>query len=553
MMLAPTLALLGAFFVVPLLLAVYYSTLRWDLLTEPRFVGLSNYRAIVRSGRGVAHAQGNTLRYSLAVVSGSTALGLSLAVLLNRPGRWFAFVRSAVFSAYVMSWVSVALLWMWVLDPDDGAIAAVMRLHASAARWVFYTTRTPLLVTLAAVSVWKLTGYALVVFSGALQSVPVAQLEAAALDGAGPLARFRSVTWAPQRPTTAFVMTTGLDVSFQAFDVVRIMTQGAPAGATTLFVYAIYEQIFLDLAGGARERVGGCVLCDPRGPVGAPAAGMAHAVVRGAMRATRAVRAAVTTLSILAAAAWVAPYAWMVSTSLKTLPEIMRTPSSPLPARMQFGAYREVFASIPVVHYVLVSTAVAFAIAAIQIALALPAGYVLAKLRFRGKSAAFGIAVSCLLVPAQVTFVPVFVMLARLHLVNTFAALVLPFGASALGTFLVRQALLRVPDEIIEAARMDGASELTIVYRILGPILAPTLASFFMISFVFHWNDYFWPLVMTMDETVRTLPLGVALLREQGTGVRWNIVMAGNVVLSLPPLMLFALAQRQLLRGVARG
>ena len=144
-------------------------------------------------------------------------------------------------------------------------------------------------------------------------------------------------------------------------------------------------------------------------------------------------------------------------------------------------------------------------------------------------------------------------MFARVRLVDTMAALVLPFAASALGTFLVRQALLSVPDEIIEAARMDGAGEWTIVYRILAPMLRPTLVSLFLVSFVFHYNDYFWPLVMTTDDAVRTLPLGVALLREQGTGVRWHIVMAGNVVLSAPVLALFAVAAEAACCGAVRG
>src|SRR5204863_9443400 len=136
----------------------------------------------------------------------------------------------------------------------------------------------------------------------------------------------------------------------------------------------------------------------------------------------------------------------------------------------------------------------------------LPAGYALAKLRFHGRRLVFAVVLACLLVPAQVTFVPVFVMLARVHLVNTLPALVLPFAASALGTFMVRQALLSVPDEIIEAARLDGASDVYIVYRMLAPILTPTLAALFLLSFVFHYNDYFWPLVMTTDDHVRTMP-----------------------------------------------
>jgi sn-glycerol 3-phosphate transport system permease protein len=256
-------------------------------------------------------------------------------------------------------------------------------------------------------------------------------------------------------------------------------------------------------------------------------------------------------LSLLAAALWLLPYAWMALSSFKPLSEITQSPLSPLPHAPTLGAYREVFSSIPVGRYLLTSTTVALLIALLQIALALPAGYALAKLNFRGKKALFGLVVGCLLVPAQVTFVPVFLMFARLRMVNTLGALVLPFAVSAFGTFLVRQALLAVPDEIIEAARMDGASEVTIIYRILAPILTPTLTSLFLLSFVFHWNDYFWPLVMTTDDAVRTLPLGVALFREQGTGVRWHLVMAANVVLSLPALGLFAVAQRHLLRAVA--
>jgi sn-glycerol 3-phosphate transport system permease protein len=142
-------------------------------------------------------------------------------------------------------------------------------------------------------------------------------------------------------------------------------------------------------------------------------------------------------------------------------------------------------------------------------------------------------------------------LLAKVGLVNTLAALILPFAASAFGIFLVRQALQAVPDEIIEAARLDGASERVIVYRILAPLVAPTLAAFALVSFVFHYNDYFWPLVMTTDESVRTLPLGVALLREPGTGVRWHVVMAGSVILSLPMLALFAALQKHLVRAVS--
>jgi sn-glycerol 3-phosphate transport system permease protein len=253
---------------------------------------------------------------------------------------------------------------------------------------------------------------------------------------------------------------------------------------------------------------------------------------------------------VLVALLWLGPYAWMTLTSFKSLDEVVHAPLMPIPSAFHLDAYREVFTVVPVARLFGVTLGMAVAIAALQIALALPAGYALAKLRFTGKKAAFGLVLACLLIPAQVTFVPVFSMLGEVGLVNTFGALVLPFAVSAFGTFLVRQALLAVPDEIIEAARLDGAGELTIVYRILAPMLRPTLAALFVFSFVFHYNDYFWPLVMTTDDRVRTLPLAIALLREPGAGVRWHIVMAGNVVLSLPVLAVFAAAQKHLLRAV---
>lgn len=247
-MLGPTAAVLVAFFVVPVGAAVYQSLFAWDLLSAPRFVGGKNYQDLARSGE-LAAVTLTTLRYSVMVVAGAVGLGLALALLLQRPGRLFAAARGAIFSAYVVSWVSVALLWMWLLDPDSGLVAGALR-WAGAPRVGFLTDPDTALATLAAVTVWKITGYAMIIFVVGLQDIPPSLREAAALDGAGPFARFWYVTLPLLRPTLAFVATTSLIVSFQAFDVVRVMTQGGPVKATTLFVYAIYEQIFLDLRVG---------------------------------------------------------------------------------------------------------------------------------------------------------------------------------------------------------------------------------------------------------------------------------------------------------------
>jgi ABC-type sugar transport system permease subunit len=247
-MLGPTLALLAVFFLFPIAIAAYESLFSWDLLTPPRFVGGANYAALALRGELLRVAL-RTMAYSAMVVAGTMSLGLALALLLDRPGRFFAFVRASVFSAYVVSWVAVALLWMGLLDGNYGIVGRWLRAFGAGPVSLLGNLHWAL-PTLAVVGIWKLTGYAMIVFLAGLQSVPPSLLEAAALDGAGVWSRLRYVTMPLLGPTAAFVATTSLVTSFQAFDVVRIMTQGGPAGATELFVYAIYEQVFRSLSVG---------------------------------------------------------------------------------------------------------------------------------------------------------------------------------------------------------------------------------------------------------------------------------------------------------------
>jgi len=247
-MLAPTLLVLVLFFFYPLALAFVHSLTEWDLLTPARYVGFANYRALLTSA-AFYEVLLTTLTVSVTSVAGSMLVGLLLALAVNRAGRMAAFVRSSVFSAYVVSWVSVALLWLWLLDADAGLVSGAARALGLARVGVLADPLTAP-YALAFVIVWKISGYAMVLFLGGLQAVPNSVLEAAALDGAGRAARFFHVTLPLLAPTVAFVGTTSLILTFQAFDVVRVMTQGGPVRATTVFVYSIYEQMFMDLRVG---------------------------------------------------------------------------------------------------------------------------------------------------------------------------------------------------------------------------------------------------------------------------------------------------------------
>jgi len=243
------------------------------------------------------------------------------------------------------------------------------------------------------------------------------------------------------------------------------------------------------------------------------------------------------------------PYLWMLSTSLKDLPSVTQFPPTLLPHPPRWDNYAKAWSSGPFLHYAMNNVIQTLGILVLQLFFGCLAGYGFSKTRFRGRDACFLIVIACLVVPPQVRFVPLYMLFSKVGLLNTYASLILPYAVSALGTFLIREAFMQISDDIVDAARVDGAGVLTIIFRIMAPIARPTLVAFSLFSVVYHWNDFFWPLVMTTNEAVRTLPIGVAMLREEGTGARWHIIMAGSMFVVAPVLLVFAVAQRHIIRA----
>ena len=257
------------------------------------------------------------------------------------------------------------------------------------------------------------------------------------------------------------------------------------------------------------------------------------------------------TIAVLAAVALVEvfPCLWMLTTSLKDLPSVTQFPPTLLPHPARWDNYVKAWTSGPFLHYAMNNAIQTLGILVLQLFFGCLAGYGFSKVRFRGRDACFLIVIACLVVPPQVRFVPLYMLFSKLSLLNTYASLILPYAVSALGTFLIREAFMQISDDIVDAARVDGAGVLTIIFRIMAPIARPTLVAFSLFSVVYHWNDFFWPLVMTTNEAVRTLPIGVAMLREEGTGARWHIIMAGSMFVVAPVLVVFAVAQRHIIRA----
>lgn len=248
-------------------------------------------------------------------------------------------------------------------------------------------------------------------------------------------------------------------------------------------------------------------------------------------------------------ACFILPFIWMVSTSFKTTPETLVFPPKWLPESFMWENFAKAWGSGPFLRYLLNSIIVTAGILILQIVTIVPAAYAFARYRFKGKKLLFGITLVALMIPAQITFLPVYLQMSSWGLLNTYWPLILPFATSAFGIFLLRQSFLQVPDEIIEAARLDQASEWNIMWKIMVPMAKPVLVTFGLFSVITHWNDYFWPLVMTNSEAYRTLPIGIAMLKDAEGGVAWNVVMAGNMILVIPMLIVFFIAQKQIVKA----
>nr|WP_229696327.1 carbohydrate ABC transporter permease [Paenibacillus albidus] len=243
------------------------------------------------------------------------------------------------------------------------------------------------------------------------------------------------------------------------------------------------------------------------------------------------------------------PFVWMISTSLKTMPETMIFPPEWIPKNLVWQNYADAWNTGPFLSYFVNSVVISVGILILQMLTIIPASYAFARYKFRGSNFLFGIVMVTLMIPAQLIFLPVYLELSAFKLLNTHLGLILPFASSAFGIFLLRQAFKQISDELLEAARLDQAAEWKIILKIMVPMVKPVLVTFALFSFIAHWNDYFWPLVMTTNETARTLPLGIAKIREVEGVATWNILMAGNLILVAPILLVFFLSQRQIIKA----
>jgi multiple sugar transport system permease protein len=244
------------------------------------------------------------------------------------------------------------------------------------------------------------------------------------------------------------------------------------------------------------------------------------------------------------------PFFWMISLSLKPADEIFAPGINFIPNHFEWQNYVKAFEAVPLFQFLKNGFIVCAAILFLQVIIAVPCAYALAHRDFLGKKMIFGLVVAGLLVPYHVTAIPLFLGLAKLNLLNTYSALVLPFMASVFGIFLFRQFFASLSTDIIDAARIDGLSEHAIVWRIAFPLAWPAVSAFAVFSVVAHWNDLFWPLIAVTDPDLATPPRGILYFRDEEAGSDFGPLMAAATMITAPLVLGFLVAQRRFIQGI---
>ena len=247
----------------------------------------------------------------------------------------------------------------------------------------------------------------------------------------------------------------------------------------------------------------------------------------------------------------VGPFLWMVLGSLKPQADFLRIPPTFLPSDPTTDNYTRLFEQLDFPRFFFNSSVIALAVTIGNLVFCPMLGYALAKLQWRGKGVIMGLVLATLMVPAGITLIPNFILMSSLGLVNTYPGLILPFLAGPFGVFLMRQFMYGVPNELLEAARIDGANEFRLYWTIVVPIAAPVLATLAILTFLGNWNSFIYPLVMAQEPNMYTLPVALATFATGQYQADHGMLMAGSVILVGPVLIVFILFQRWITEGIA--
>ena len=603
---SPYLLVFFLFLFLPALSGFVISFTDWEILGTPNWVGSENFEYIF-GDRMFWRAVYNTLAFTLLTVIPMVAGGLLFAVLFNEKLRGRVVARTVIFLPYAVMVTIVGILWRWIYDKNFGLANHYLgEINLGPVSWL--TSPHVALIAVAITTVWWQIGTNTIIYLAGLQEIPEDYYEAAKVDGATALQRFLLITVPSLRLIHIFVIPLSVISSMRVFGQVLVMTQGGPIGSTYTLVQHLYSVGWINFRQGEAAAIGlilfvitflltvmqlyafgaldFAVKRDKRKTKSREKLMQLFKPIRKGYRYFISVfldslfyvtnllgrisigQQSINTsrrfnhkalfgypLLIVITLLWLVPLLWMFSTSVKPERQVRQIPIEWVSSDTSFDNYTRVLDTHPILEWGLNSFNVALLTTILAVALYVLAAYPLAFYRFRGRGFLFLGILATMLIPVEATMIPLFIVLAKLGVVDTYMSLIMPVAANAFGLYLLVQFFQSVPFELLDSARLDGANELQILLRIILPLSRPALTTVAILTFMTSWNNFVWPFIVSNSDATRTLPVGLATVMGSITGsptsVQYGMVMAGSVLATLPPMLVFIFLQQYFVRGIS--
>tara|TARA_B100001173_G_scaffold189118_1_gene163097 strand:- start:310 stop:2136 length:1827 start_codon:yes stop_codon:yes gene_type:complete len=574
------------FFLLPTVASFILAFYKWKGVKAPKFRGLGNYEYLFFKDKAFWEIFQNTIFYTVTSVLIVVPLALLLALALNSNYlKLKPLWRLVFFSPIVTSLVAAALSFKMILNSDFGLLNyAISFIGIDPINWVESSSTSKWSVMM--LIVWRQTGFTCIYFLAGLQFIDKTLYEASRIDGATAWHQFWYVTLPQLAPVTLFVCILLSINSFQIFEDVFVMYSGndVPTHAKPMVVY-ILERGFMQLRLGFGSSIGVfmfvCILIISLFQFRSFASNLnqdakksvlerlispiidfianifpAHSANKNIKPISPFISKA--TLNIVVGfigLICLIPYLFMISSSLKSTYEIMAWPPVIWPKEPKWENLSLLFDKWPVDAWMFNSAIVAITVTIASVFLCTLAGYGFAKYNFKGKNKLFVTMVATAMIPFPIVMIPLYVLVGRMGMNDSLPGLVVPFVAPAIGIFLMRQYILAVPDELIQAARADGAGEFRIFWQIVVPLVWPGVATLAIIQYINSWNSFLWPLIILRDDSNYTIPLGLTevFALQVGQEPQYALAMTFAAVTTIPIIILFSFVQKYYIAGLSAG
>jgi ABC-type glycerol-3-phosphate transport system permease component len=555
---SPFFILYTIFGLYPLLFSIWLSFNEWNGVRPMEWVGLENYQTVFRD-RLFWQSMGNSAIIFVMHVPLMLFLALLLAVVLNTERvRGYRIYRTILFTPYITNMVAAGFVFQILLNNEYGVFNAFLGVFGvQPIPWL--ETVTGGRISLSILIIWAWLGYEIVIMMAGLQTIPKELNEAARIDGANAAQTFLYITIPLMRPILLFCFVLSTMGTFALFAEVDTLTRGGPMNATVTPIMVIFQQAFgnsrLGYAAAMSYSTSPSYLSSPcsRWCTLTAANGKERLFIMSKRLTSLLIDVGLQSVLIAASVFMLLPFAWMLATSLKPDNEIFTRPIIFISSNSNLNAYTTLIERYNIFRVVWQTFAIAGLSTAVSLFFCAMCGYGFAKFRFPGRNAMFTFLLGTMIIPFSITMVPLYIIMRDLRWIDTIWPLIIPGAANAFGTFFMRQYITAIPDELLDAARVDGASEPRIFGSIILPIIMPGLTSLGLIFFMGAWNGFLWPLVILKSPDNFTLPLVIRSMTGVLGRTSYNVQMAAAVVSIIPLLVIFLFFQRRFVDGITAG